>query len=128
MAKSTNHSATRNRLPEERFGLTQRVDSCGFTFYMTINFFDDHQPGEVFIVIAKVGSTISGFIDTLAMTISIALQYGTPWKVLVDKYLNQNFEPRDDINPSLVHAIGMSMQEMIELWQKIHETESEVSA
>jgi len=126
MTKVTNHSVTRNRLPEERFGLTQRVDACGFTFYMTINFFEDHQPGEVFIIIAKVGSTISGFIDTLALTISIALQYGTPWKVLVEKYQNQVFEPRDDVNPSLVHAIGMSMQEMIELWQKIHEKESEV--
>jgi len=128
MTKSINHSATRRRLPENRFGLTRRIDACGFRFYLTINFFEDHQPGEVFIVIAKEGSSISGFVDALAVTISIALQYGTPWRVLIEKYLNQIFEPRDDANSSLVHAIGMSMQEMIELWQLANQKESEVSA
>ena len=120
MAKKTDHLEARKRLPEDRYGLTRRVDACGFTFYMTINFFDDHEPAEVFIIIAKVGSAISGFVDTLALTLSIALQYGTPWKVIVSKYLNQVFEPKDDVNSSLVHAIGMNISEVIELWQEIH--------
>jgi len=125
MAK-TKHSENRRRLPENRFGLTLRVDACGFTFYLTINFFDDHEPAEVFIVIAKQGSTVSGFIDALAVTLSIALQYNTPWKILIDKYLNQVFEPRDDENSSLIHAIGINMESMIELWQLANK-ESEVS-
>ena len=120
------HSIVRRRLPENRPGLTRRVDACGFTFYLTVNFFDDLQPGEVFIVIAKEGSTVSGFIDALAVTLSIAFQYGTPWKVLVDKYLNQVFEPKDDVNSSLVHAIGMNISEVIELWQKINSDEEKV--
>ena len=112
------HADSRQRLTEIRRGLTQRRDACGFTFYLTVNFFESGDPGEIFIKIAKEGSTVSGFIDALAITISISLQYNVPWSVLYDKYLNQIFEPRDDTNSSLVHAIAIGIDELIKEWKK----------
>ena len=112
------HGDGRRRLTEIRRGLTQRREACGFTFYLTVNFFENNGPGEVFVKIAKEGSTVSGFIDALAITLSIALQYDVPWEVLYDKYLNQIFEPRDDENSSLVHAIATGIDELIKEWKK----------
>jgi len=125
MSKQSEHSPVRKRLPETRMGLTRRKEACGFKFYLTVNFFEDGDPAEVFIVIAKQGSAVSGFLDALAITISIALQYSTPWVVLFNKYLNQIFEPRDDINSSLVHAIAVGIDELIKLWEQINKPELE---
>jgi len=121
MAKNlTTHLPSRRRLPETRFGITRKIVACGFKHYITVNFFPDNTPGEVFVIIAKEGSTIAGFIDALMVTISISLQYNVPWEVLYDKYLNQIFEPRDDINSSLVHAIATELDQIIKLWQETH--------
>ncbi|KKN13374.1 hypothetical protein LCGC14_1006930 [marine sediment metagenome] len=109
------HGSNRTKLPEVRYGLTKRVDACGLTYYLTVNFIKN-KPMELFITVAKEGSAISGFVEAFAITISIALQYGVPWKVLYDKYLYQIFEPRDDVNSSLIHSIGVQMNAMIEMW------------
>ena len=114
------HGSNRTKLPEVRFGLTKRVDACGLTYYLTVNFVDV-QPMELFVTVAKEGSAISGFVEAFAITISIALQYGVPWEVLYDKYLHQIFEPRDDVNSSLIHSIGVEMNKMIDLWVLAHD-------
>jgi len=110
------HTAERRKLDDVRTGLTKKSQACGFKFYVTVNFFGDTvDPGEVFIVIAKEGSSVSGFLDALAIVISIALQYGVPWAILYDKFLHQIFEPRDDENSSLVHAIGVVIDSVIKI-------------
>jgi len=117
----TNHSAhtpKRRKLEPLRHGLTKRTEACGLKYYVTVNFFSSGEPAEVFIRIAKEGTAIAGFVEALAITISIALQYNVPWSVLYDKYLHQIFEPRDDDNPSLVHAIGSTISDIIKEWNR----------
>jgi ribonucleoside-diphosphate reductase alpha chain len=83
----------RRRLPDERASLTHKFDIGGHEGYITVGLYDDGQPGEIFLVMAKEGSTISGFADAFAQAISYALQYGVPLQVLVDKFSHARFEP-----------------------------------
>jgi ribonucleoside-diphosphate reductase alpha chain len=83
----------RRKLPDERASLTHKFDIAGHEGYITVGLYDDGQPGEIFLVMAKEGSTISGFADAFAQAISYALQYGVPLQVLVDKFSHARFEP-----------------------------------
>ncbi|MCC6165313.1 MAG: vitamin B12-dependent ribonucleotide reductase [Acidobacteria bacterium] len=83
----------RRRLPDERPSITHRFDIAGHEGYITVGLFEDGLPGEIFLVMAKEGSTISGFADAFAQAISYALQYGVPLQVLVDKFSHARFEP-----------------------------------
>ena len=83
----------RRRLPDERHSITHKFDIAGHEGYITVGLFEDGQPGEMFLVMAKEGSTISGFADAFAQAISYALQYGVPLQVLVDKFSHARFEP-----------------------------------
>ena len=83
----------RRRLPDERRAITHKFDIGGHEGYVTVGLFEDGSPGEVFLVMAKEGSTISGFADAFAQAISYALQYGVPLQVLVDKFSHTRFEP-----------------------------------
>jgi ribonucleoside-diphosphate reductase alpha chain len=83
----------RRRLPETRGAITHRFDIAGHEGYMTIGLFDDGQPGELFITMAKEGSTIGGLMDTIGTLTSLALQYGVPLEALVRKFAHQRFEP-----------------------------------
>jgi len=83
----------RRRLPDERHALTHKFDIAGHEGYITVGLFEDGQPGEIFLVMAKEGSTISGFADAFAQAISYALQYGVPLQDLVDKFSHVRFEP-----------------------------------
>ena len=83
----------RRRLPDERPSITHKFDIAGHEGYITVGLFEDGQPGEIFLVMAKEGSTISGFADAFAQAISYALQYGVPLQVLVDKFSHARFEP-----------------------------------
>jgi ribonucleoside-diphosphate reductase alpha chain len=83
----------RRRLPDERRAITHKFDIGGHEGYVTVGVFEDGSPGEVFLVMAKEGSTISGFADAFAQAISYALQYGVPLQVLVDKFSHTRFEP-----------------------------------
>jgi ribonucleoside-diphosphate reductase alpha chain len=83
----------RRRLPDERKALTHKFDIAGHEGYITVGLFEDGQPGEIFLVMAKEGSTISGFADAFAQAISYALQYGVPLQALVDKFSHVRFEP-----------------------------------
>ena len=83
----------RRRLPDERHSFTHKFDIAGHEGYITVGLYEDGQPGELFLVMAKEGSTISGFADAFAQAISYALQYGVPLQDLVDKFSHVRFEP-----------------------------------
>ena len=83
----------RHRLPDERKSLTHKFDIAGHEGYITVGLYEDGMPGELFLTMAKEGSTISGFADAFAQAISYALQYGVPLQDLVDKFSHVRFEP-----------------------------------
>ena len=83
----------RRRLPETRSAITHKFDIAGHEGYLTIGLFEDGYPGEMFITMAKEGSTIGGLMDSVAALTSISLQYGVPLEALVRKFTHQRFEP-----------------------------------
>lgn len=84
----------RRRLPNERAAITHKFSIQGSEGYMTVGLYDDGQPGEIFLTMAKQGSTVSGLMDAFATSISVALQYGVPLKDLVNKFSHVRFEPQ----------------------------------
>jgi ribonucleoside-diphosphate reductase alpha chain len=86
-------SMQRHRLPDERKSLTHKFSVAGHDGYIIVGMYDDGAPGEVFIKMAKEGSTLSGVMDGFALAMSIGLQYGVPLRALVDKLVNTRFEP-----------------------------------
>ena len=91
--KAVTSQPVRRKLPDERQAITHKFDIAGHEGYVTVGLFEDGTPGEIFLVMAKEGSTISGFADAFAQAISYALQYGVPLQVLVDKFSHVRFEP-----------------------------------
>jgi ribonucleoside-diphosphate reductase alpha chain len=85
--------AARHRLPDERASLTHKFNFAGHEGYITVGLYPNGQPGEIFIRMAKEGSTISGLMDSFAMVFSTALQHGVPLKVICDKLAHTRFEP-----------------------------------
>ena len=83
----------RRRLPDERRAITHKYQVAGHEGYVTVGLYPDGQPGEIFLKMAKEGSTVSGLMDTLATMTSIALQYGVPLRDLVSKFTHVRFEP-----------------------------------
>ncbi|MEM1109751.1 MAG: adenosylcobalamin-dependent ribonucleoside-diphosphate reductase [Planctomycetota bacterium] len=83
----------RRRLPDTRSSRTHKFNVAGHEGYLTVGLYEDGQPGELFITMAKEGSTIGGLMDSLGTAISVALQYGVPTSSLVTKFSHQRFEP-----------------------------------
>ncbi len=83
----------RRRLPDERRAVTHKFQVAGHEGYITVGLYPDGTPGEIFLKMAKEGSTVSGLMDTLATMTSIALQYGVPLRDLVSKFAHVRFEP-----------------------------------
>jgi len=83
----------RRKLEDERASITHKFSIGGHEGYITVGLYPEGMPGEIFITMAKEGSTISGLMDTLATAISFNLQYGVPLKFLVDKFAHVRFEP-----------------------------------
>jgi ribonucleoside-diphosphate reductase alpha chain len=83
----------RRRLPETRTAVTHKFDIAGHEGYLTVGLFEDSAPGELFITMAKEGSTIGGLMDAIGTLTSMALQYGVPLEALVRKFAHQRFEP-----------------------------------
>jgi ribonucleoside-diphosphate reductase alpha chain len=81
------------KLPDERQALTHKFSIAGHEGYLTVGQYENGQPGEIFLRMAKEGSTVSGLMDTIATMTSISLQYGVPLKALVDKFSHTRFEP-----------------------------------
>ncbi len=85
--------AVRRRLPDERRSLTHKFSIAGHDGYITVGMYEDGTPGEIFIRMAKEGSTISGLMDSFATAVSLALQHGVPMRLFVDKLSHTQFEP-----------------------------------
>jgi ribonucleoside-diphosphate reductase alpha chain len=107
--------AQRERLPTERRSITHRFEVGGHEGYVTVGTYDDGRPGEVFIKMAKEGSTLSGVMDGLALSLSIGLQYGVPLKALADKLINTRFEP-SGITPNAEIRFASSLLDYIARW------------
>jgi ribonucleoside-diphosphate reductase alpha chain len=98
----------REKLPVERDSVTHKFSVGGHEGYITVGMYPDGRAGEIFIKMSKEGSTLSGVMDGLALTLSIGLQYGVPLKVLVDKLLNTRFEPSGiTANPNIRFATSV---------------------
>ena len=99
----------RNRLPDTRVALNHKFDIAGHEGYITVGLFENGQPGELFIQMAKEGSTIGGLMDTVATLTSISLQYGVPLESLVKKFAFQRFEPSGFTkNPDIRNASSIT--------------------
>ncbi len=85
--------AVRHRLQEERASITHKFSIAGHEGYITVGMYPNGQPGEIFIKMAKEGSTVSGLMDAFATSISLALQHGVQLKVLCEKFAHTRFEP-----------------------------------
>jgi ribonucleoside-diphosphate reductase alpha chain len=83
----------RRKLPDERRAITHKFAVGAHEGYLTVGLYDEGPPGEIFITMAKEGSTVSGLMDSFATAVSLALQYGVPLKVLCDKFSHMRFEP-----------------------------------
>jgi ribonucleoside-diphosphate reductase alpha chain len=85
--------AVRHKLPEERMSVTHKFNVGGHEGYITVGLYPSGDPGEIFITMAKEGSTVSGLMDSFACAVSIALQHGVPLKLLCEKFAHTRFEP-----------------------------------
>ncbi|HEU5161896.1 MAG TPA: vitamin B12-dependent ribonucleotide reductase, partial [Thermoanaerobaculia bacterium] len=83
----------RRKLPDERESITHKFSVGGHEGYITVGKYEDGTPGEIFVTMAKEGSTISGLMDSFALMTSISLQHGVPLQLLVDKFTHTRFEP-----------------------------------
>ena len=99
----------RRRLPDTRTAITHKFDIAGHEGYLTVGLFEDDQPGELFITMAKEGSTIGGLMDAIGTLTSLALQYGVPLEALVRKFAHQRFEPSGFTkNPEIRNAASIT--------------------
>jgi ribonucleoside-diphosphate reductase alpha chain len=107
--------ALRRRMPSTRTSITHKFDIAGHEGYLTVGLYDDGAPGELFITMAKEGSTIGGLMDTYGTAISLCLQYGVPLKTLVEKFAHTRFEPSGFTkNPDI--PIAKSLPDYIFRW------------
>lgn len=83
----------RHRLPTEREGKLHRFVIDGHKVYLIVGCYPDGRPGEIFIRMAKEGSTVAGMVDAAAICISMLLQLGTPLEVIARKFIGGRFEP-----------------------------------
>lgn len=128
--KDDEYKPRRRHLPDERRSITHKFSIGGVhEGYITVGMYDDGSPGEIFITMAKEGSTISGLMDTIATMTSIMLQYGVPLEVLVNKFSHVRFEPAGFTkNPDL--KIAKSIVDYVFRWLGIKflkPVESEIS-
>jgi ribonucleoside-diphosphate reductase alpha chain len=109
VAGANGSPAVRRRLPDERHSLTHHFSVGGQEGYVTVGLYEDGLPGELFIRMAKEGSTVSGLMDSFATAVSLALQYGVPLRVLCDKFSHTRFEPSGwSGNPKIGYANSLT--------------------
>ena len=105
----------RHKLPDERRAITHKFSVAGHEGYITVGLYEDGMPGEIFLTMAKEGSTISGLMDSFATAISLTLQYGVPLEALVEKFSHMRFEPAGYTkNPEI--PIAKSLVDYIFRW------------
>ena len=117
-ARAVSPELARNRLPDERRSITHKFDISGHEGYITAGMYNNGKVGEIFIRMAKEGSVVSGLMDSFATAISLALQYGVPLEVLVDKFSHTRFEPSGITrNPEI--PIAKSIMDYIFRWLQL---------
>src|SRR5271165_1668479 len=110
--------AVRRHLPDERRALTHHFSIAGQEGYLTVGVYDDGLPGEIFVRMAKEGSTISGLMDSFATVVSLALQHGVPLDVLCAKFSHTRFEPSGwSGNPKIGYA--SSLMDYLFRWMEL---------
>ncbi|KPJ86026.1 vitamin B12-dependent ribonucleotide reductase [Parcubacteria bacterium SG8_24] len=114
-AKREVRGPLRRRMPDERRSLTHKFSVAGHRGYITVGLYADGTPGEIFIRMAKGGSVVSGLMDSFATSTSIALQYGVPLRVLIDKFIHVRFEPSGFTNNPNIR-IAKSIVDYIFRW------------
>src|SRR5213082_824606 len=108
-APDVEYRAMRRKLPDERKAVTHKFDIAGHEGYLTVGLYEDGQPGELFVTMAKEGSTISGLMDAIGTLTSMAFQYGVPLEALVRKFAHQRFEPSGFTkNPEIRNAASIT--------------------
>jgi len=110
--------ALRHRLPQERASLTHKFSIAGHEGYITVGLYKDGIPGELFIRMAKEGSTVSGLMDSFATAVSLALQHGVPLRLLCDKFEHTRFEPSGFTGNQQI-PIAKSVMDYIFRWLEI---------
>lgn len=114
----------RRRLPDERRAITHHFSIAGQEGYLTVGVYEDGSPGEIFVRMAKEGSTVSGLMDGFATVMSLALQHGVPLKVLCGKLSHMRFEPSGWTgNPKI--GFAKSILDYIARWLEIQFLEGE---
>jgi ribonucleoside-diphosphate reductase alpha chain len=111
--------AVRHKLPDERKAVTHKFDVAGHEGYLTVGLYEDGTPGELFVTMAKEGSTISGLMDAFATQTSYALQFGVPLKFMVDKFSHMRFEPSGFTKNKEI-PIAKSIVDYIFRWMASH--------
>jgi ribonucleoside-diphosphate reductase alpha chain len=110
--------ALRHRLPGERASITHKFAIAGHEGYVTVGLYKDGTPGELFIRMAKAGSTVAGLMDSFALAVSLALQHGVPLRLLCEKFTHTRFEPAGFTgNPEI--PIAKSVMDYIFRWLEI---------
>ena len=110
--------ALRHRLKEERMSVTHKFNIGGHEGYITVGLYPDGEPGEIFIKMAKEGSTVSGLMDSFALAVSIALQHGVPLKLFCEKFAHTRFEPSGwSNNPDI--GFAKSIMDYIFRWLQL---------
>jgi len=108
----------RERLPDTRQSLTHKFNVGGHEGYINVGLYPDGRPGELFITMAKEGSTIGGLMDAFGTAVSMSLQYGVPLEVLVNKFSHTRFEPMGHTtNPDI--RIAKSVVDYIFRWMGV---------
>jgi ribonucleoside-diphosphate reductase alpha chain len=101
-------AAVRRKLPDERQSLTHKFSVAGHEGYIHVGLYETGEPGEIFVRMAKEGSTISGLMDSFATAISLSLQHGVPLQLLIDKFSRTRFEPSGFTgNPEIPRATSI---------------------
>jgi ribonucleoside-diphosphate reductase alpha chain len=108
----------RRKLPVERSAITHKFSVAGHEGYITVGQYEDGSPGEIFLVMAKEGSVVSGLMDAFATSVSLALQYGVPLEALSNKFMHMRFEPSGFTgNPEI--PIAKSIMDYIFRWMDL---------
>jgi ribonucleoside-diphosphate reductase alpha chain len=108
----------RRKLPVERTAITHKFSVAGHEGYITVGQYEDGSPGEIFLVMAKEGSVVSGLMDAFATSVSLALQYGVPLDALSNKFMHMRFEPSGFTgNPEI--PIAKSIMDYIFRWMDL---------
>src|SRR5579872_6938805 len=110
--------AVRHRLEDERMSITHKFNVGGHEGYITVGLYRDGSPGELFITMAKEGSTVSGLMDSFACAVSLALQHGVPLKLLCEKFAHTRFEPSGWTNNADI-GFAKSIMDYIFRWLQL---------